>query len=377
MSAGDGLAELLGREPGAVWAAPGRVNVIGEHTDYNDGFVLPIALDYHVEAAVARRRDGRLRMRSAQEQEPVEVAVAELARGTVTGWAAYVAGVVWALGEAGHDVGGLDVAVDGDVPPGAGLSSSAALECSVACAVDEVLGLGLSKVETALLAQRAENDFVGMPCGAMDQLAAMLGEAGQAVFVDTRSLESRTVPLDPAAHGLAMLLVDTQAPHQLTDGAYASRRTSCEQAARALGVPALRDVEDLDGALSRLDDEVLRRRVRHVVTEDARVLESVRLLESGRLAEIGPLLTASHVSLREDYEVTVDELDVAVEAALEAGALGARMTGGGFGGSIVALIPAGSADEIGDHVRRAFSTRGFTAPQVLRCTPSQGAHRLR
>jgi galactokinase len=364
-----------------TWAAPGRVNLIGEHTDYNDGFVLPIALPYATTATVSARADGRLRVRSAQRPgEPVEAAVADLRPGAVSGWAAYVAGVVWALAESGHPVGdGAEVTVDGRVPEGAGLSSSAALECSVAAALDDLLGLGLPRPELARLAQRAENGFVGVPSGIMDQMAALLCTEGAALFLDTRGPHAEQVPLDLPGHGLTILVVDTRSPHQLVDGEYADRRRSCEEAAAALGVPALRDVAaaGLDAALAGLDD-VHRRRARHVVTENDRVLRTVELLRAGRVGDIGPLLTASHASLRDDFEVTVPALDVAVDAALAAGALGARMTGGGFGGCVLALVPAGAAAEqaVRAAVDTAYTDRGFGPPGYFTALPSAGAHRL-
>ncbi|MEN3360283.1 MAG: galactokinase [Mycobacteriales bacterium] len=369
--------------PTATWTAPGRLNLIGEHTDYNDGFVLPIALPYRTTATVTPRGDGLLRVRSAQRpDEAVEVPVADLRPGRLDGWPAYVAGVVWALREAGHPVGGgADVAVDGQVPEGAGLSSSAALECSVAAALAEVLGLALPSMTLARLAQRAENEFVGVPTGAMDQLAAMLCTAGAALFVDIRGDGdgplAEQVPLDLAAAGLAILVIDTRSPHRLVDGEYADRRRACEAAAAALGVPALRDVElaDLDAALARLTDEVQRRRARHVVTENGRVLRAVSLLRAGQMADLGPLLTASHASLRDDFEVTVPQLDTAVEAALSAGALGARMTGGGFGGCVLALLPAGDAagSALRAAVDAAYASAGFTPPAYFVAVPSAGA----
>jgi galactokinase len=365
--------------PRRRWAAPGRLNLIGEHTDYNDGFVLPLALPYATTATVEARTDGRLRLRSAQRGGgETTLRVVELAPGAVDGWAAYVAGVVWALREAGHDVaGGFDVEVDGDVPEGAGLSSSAALECAVAAAVDEVAGLGLGRSELALVAQRAENGFVGVPSGVMDQMAAMLCTEAHALFLDCRSLAAQQVPLDLAAAGLAVVVVDTRTPHRLTDSEYGRRRAACEAAARRLGVPALRDVPvaELDAALARLDDDEQRRRVRHVVTEDDRVLRTVEALRAGRTAEIGPLLSASHASLRDDYEVTVPQLDVAAAAAEGAGALGARMTGGGFGGCVLALVAADGTGRVRDAVRAAYAEAGFGEPGFFDAVPSRGAHR--
>jgi galactokinase len=372
------LGEAFGREPECVWAAPGRVNLIGEHTDYNDGFVLPFALPHRVVAAAAGNGTQRLRVVSVQRDRRVEVDVAGLAPGAVEGWAAYVVGVVWALRDAGHQVGGLDLVVDGDVPSGAGLSSSAALECAVALAVDEVFGLGIERSVLARLAQRAENDFVGVPCGIMDQSASLLCTDEHVLFLDTRSGETEQVPLDLDPAGLALLVVDTRAPHRLADGEYAARRRDCERGAAALGVPYLRDVaaDDLPAALARIDDDTTRRRVRHVVTENARVLEVVERLRAGRVGDIGPLLSASHESLRDDFEVTVPELDTAVAAALGAGARGARMTGGGFGGCVIALVDADRCDRVADAVRAAFAERGFTAPDWFVTRASPGAHRL-
>jgi galactokinase len=368
-----------------TWAAPGRINLIGEHTDYNDGYVLPLALPYVTVARVSPRDDGRLLLRSAQrDAEDVETEVAALAPGSVEGWAAYPAGVVWALREAGHDVGrGFDVAVDGNVPEGAGLSSSAALECSVAAAVDDLLDLGLPRDRLALLAKRAENDFVGAPTGVMDQMASMLCTEAHALSLDCRTLEAEQVPLDLAAAGLAILVVDTRTPHHLTDGPYGERRRACEQAARILRVAALRDVpaDRLDEALARLDDDELRRRVRHVVTENDRVLRTVAALRAGHPRELGPLMSASHASLRDDYEVTVPQLDVAADAAESAGALGARMTGGGFGGCVLALVEAGEAGHdaegaVRESVLRAYADAGFGEPAFFPAVPSQGAHRV-
>ncbi|MFL1377566.1 galactokinase [Nocardiopsis protaetiae] len=372
-AAARGFRAAFGYEPAGVWRAPGRINVIGEHTDYNDGFVLPVALPHAVTVAAAPRADGRLRFRSAQAVEAFE-ADALPEPGTVADWAAYPAGALWALADAGRPAGGLDLYVDGTIPSGAGLSSSAALVCAalLAAAGDAPP----APQETARLAQRAENDFVGMPCGIMDQSASMLSRAGHALFLDTRTLVAEHVPFDPAAHGLTLLVVDTRAPHRLVDGAYAERRRGCEEAARLLGVPALRDVTDLPAALAALPDDRTRRRVRHVVTENARVLEAVHLLRTGAVAAIGPLLTASHASLRDDYEVSVPEVDTAVDTALSAGALGARITGGGFGGCVIALVDADRADAVAEAVRAAYKERGFTEPAFFATVPSPGAHRL-
>jgi galactokinase len=371
------FAERTGRDPDGVWAAPGRVNLIGEHTDYNDGFVLPAAIDRQVLAAAGRRGDGRLRLWSLQAGPPADLALAEVGPGRVEGWAAYPAGVAWALGQAGVELGGADVVVDGDVPAGSGLSSSAALECATATALADLGGAGLDRVALAGLARRAENEVVGVPSGVMDQMVSMLGRAGHALFLDTRSLATEQVPLPLEAAGLCLVVLDTRAGHRLVDGAYADRRAACEAAAAVLGVPALRDAtpEQVEAAAEALGDPGLRR-ARHVVTENARVLEAVAWLRSGDLDRLGPLLAASHASLRDDYEVSSPELDTAVEAAVDAGAVGARMTGAGFGGSAIALVRADLAGRVGDRAAEAFAAAGFGPPEVTAVVPSDGARRL-
>ncbi|QFZ18164.1 galactokinase [Saccharothrix syringae] len=355
-----------------VFEALGRINLIGEHTDYNDGFVLPVALPHSVRVTASRRDDGVLRVASKQAAGVTEVRVTDLAPGAVTGWAAYAAGVVWALRAAGHPVGGFDLLVDGNVPRGAGLSSSAALESAVALAVTELSGVALDRRELARVARRAENDFVGVPCGVMDQSASLLAWERHALLLDTRTLAVEHIPFDPAAAGLALLVVDTRAPHRLVDGEYAARRRDCHRAAELLGVAALRDLVGEHWDLP----EKLERRVRHVVGENARVLAVADLLRAGRLREVGPLLTASHESLRDDYEVTVPELDVAVDALLHEGALGARMTGGGFGGCVIALVEQDAVDAAAAAVRSAFAGNGFTAPECWTATAAGGAHRV-
>jgi galactokinase len=380
------FTEAFGGRPDGRWWAPGRVNLIGEHTDYNDGFVLPLALTQGVAAAV-RVADGPvLRVRSVQEGDTVEVPLAEISPDSVEGWSAYVAGVAWALREGGHDVPGLDVVVDGDVPAGAGLSSSAALECVVAVAWNDLARLGLSLDDLAAAARRAENDVVGAPTGGMDQMASLHGRAGNLVFLDMRSLEAEHVPFDPPSAGLRLLVVDTHAPHAHVDGEYAERRRSCMRAAELLGVRALRDVplSGLDEALARLDGddpddtELLRRRVRHIVTEDARVLEVVDVLRSGNdPRRIGPVLTASHASMRDDFEITVPEVDTAVAAALVAGAYGERMTGGGFGGCVLALVDADAVDAVVGSIESAYADAGYRAPSAFVATASDGARRLK
>jgi galactokinase len=360
----------FGGDPAAVWRAPGRVNLIGEHTDYNDGFVLPFAVPWGVTAAVSPRDDRTVRVLSLQAPSTDPIVVTEL--GDARGWARYVVGVLAMLGD---KVRGADIAVDGDVPQGAGLSSSAALEVSVASALNDLHGLGMTPMEIALLGQRAENDFVGMPCGIMDQAASALCREGHALFLDCRSLGSRNVPLDLAAHGLRVLIIDTRVHHEHAGGEYAKRRAECESAARRLGVPALRDVTDLAAALARLEGTE-RRRVEHVVTESHRVEAVVGLLRAGRPTEIGALLNASHLSLRDKYEVSSPELDVAVEAAVRGGARGARMTGGGFGGSAIALVAEDRLEAVQESVSAAYAERSWEAPRFLPATPARGAHSL-
>ena len=310
--------------------------------------------------------------------EPARAALGDLEPGSVPGWAAYPAGVAWALREAGHAIGGADVLVDGNVPLGAGLSSSAALECAVALALAELYDLGLERGNLAWLAQRAENDFVGVPTGSMDQTASLLATRDHALFLDTRSGESRQIGLKLAPAGLALLVIDTKAPHRLVSGEYAARRRDCELAAAMLGVPALRDIglDDLNEAVKRLDEDRLRRRVRHVVTENSRVLAAVEHLDAGRPAEIAELLTASHESLRDDYEVSSAELDLAVTTALGAGALGGRMTGGGFGGCAIAVTPASASSAVAGAVADAFASQGFRAPVHFVARASGGAARI-
>jgi galactokinase len=381
------FADVYGAEPTGVWAAPGRVNVIGEHTDYNQGFVLPMAIDRACYAAATPRADRTLRLHAAQFGATVEVPLDGLEPG-ITGWAAYPAGVAWALAEAGFPVGGADIALSSVVPVGSGLSSSAALECAAGLALAGVSGFDLSRSELARIAQRAENAFAGVPCGPLDQLASAFGEDGAVVFIDTRTNVIRPYPFDLASAGMVLLVVDTRVSHDHGDNGYADRRTTCESAAAHLGIAALRDVSEdtLEDALAKVTAELgesAARRVRHVVTEDARVEEFVRLLDSGpigeagRLVEAGRLMTASHASLRDDYEVSCEELDVAVDAALAAGAHGARMTGGGFGGSAIALVGADRLETVKEAVSSAFADAGFAAPAFFPAVASVGARRVK
>lgn len=372
----DAFAARHGGAPAGVWFAPGRVNLIGEHTDYNDGFVLPFALPHRAVVAAAPATGPVSRVRSAQEPAgAVEFTAASVAPGDVGGWAAYVAGTCWAFRAAGYPVGEVVLELDSDVPVGAGLSSSAAVECAVGVALAGLAGVQVAPTELARIARRAENEFVGAPTGGMDQMAAVHGRAGQLVFLDTRDDTVERVPFDLAAHGLELLVIDTRAPHAHAGGEYGARRADCERAAAALGLPALRDAVPAD--LDRLPDDRVRRRARHVVTENARVLEVVRLLGAGADPRgIGPLLDASHTSMRDDFEITVPHVDVAVEAARAGGATGARMTGGGFGGCVIALCPEDAVGGVTAAVERAYAERGWAAPAVFPGTPSDGAGRL-
>ncbi|NML53122.1 galactokinase [Streptomyces sp. R302] len=379
MSVAAGFEALYGAAPDGVWAAPGRVNLIGEYTDFNDGFVLPLALPHTTVAAVSRRDDGVLRLHSGDiDGGIVQLDVADLEPLSGGGWAAYPAGVVWALREAGHPVTGADVHLASTVPTGAGLSSSAALEVVTALALNDLFGLGLTRPELARIAQRAENAFVGVPCGVMDQMASACAEEGHALHLDTRDLSCRQVPFDLAAEGLALLVVDTRVKHALGDGAYAERRAGCEAGARALGVRTLREVDaaHLPAALDRLSDGTILRYVRHVVSDNDRVVRVIDLLDAGATREVGPLLTEGHASLRDDLRVSCAELDLVVEAANAAGALGARMTGGGFGGSAVVLVEADRAEDVAAAVRRAFAGAGYAEPGIFPAVPSAGARRL-
>jgi galactokinase len=289
----------------------------------------------------------------------------------VTGWAAYVAGVLWALQKAGGSLPGVDLAVDSDVPVGAGLASSAALECGVAVAMDDLAGLALDRLELARVAQRAEAEYVGVPCGVMDQVVALCGREDHALLLDTRIMKLTPIRCDPSAAGLTLLVIDTQVRHALADGAYATRRRECEAAAAALGVPALRDADP--GDLVRLADPVLARRARHVVTENARVLAAVEALRDEAWDELGALFIASHESLQRDFEVSVPELDLVVETTLSHGALGARLTGAGFGGSAVALVPTPAVGDVSAACAEAFAARHLPAPRTFAVVPSAGA----
>jgi galactokinase len=374
-----GFEEAYGSAPSGIWSAPGRVNLIGEHTDYNLGFVLPFAINRRTIVALGPRDDGRIGVASAYADEVAEIAIADLAPDRLRGWAAYPLGVAWALGQHGADlaaVPGINLFVESTVPVGAGLSSSAAIESAVALALNDVWQLGFDRPTLAKVGQLAENKAVGAPTGIMDQSASLLGREDHAVFLDCRSLESHLVQLGFAEAGLEVLVIDTGVKHSHATGGYASRRASCEAGAKALEVASLRDlnVDDLPRARNLLDDETFRR-VRHVVTENQRVLDTVdRLRTDGPLA-IGELLDASHISMRDDFEISVPELDLAVETAQANGAIGARMTGGGFGGAAIALVPSDGISRIQVAIDGAFAEHGFGQPTMFTVTASNGAAR--
>ncbi len=370
--------ENFGRLPDGVWQAPGRVNLIGEHTDYNEGFVLPFAIDKTARVAVAARPDSTIRLLSTYGGQGLTTAdLTSLDSAAARGWTKYPLGVIWALQQRGIEVPGIDLLLDSDVPLGAGLSSSHAIECAVISALNELTGAGLQAEEMVLATQQAENDFVGAPTGIMDQSASLRGAKGHAVFLDCRTQEVQLVPFEAEPAGLVMLVIDTKVQHSHADGGYASRRASCELGAEVLGVPALRDVtvDDLEEA-SGLLDEVTFRRVRHVVMENDRVLQTVELLARQGPGAIGALLDASHVSMRDDFEISCPELDLAVDASRRNGAIGARMTGGGFGGAAIALTPVAAEAEVRAAVVNAFADAGYGKPDIFTVTPAAGAHRI-
>ena len=349
-------AAVFGAGSVRTWSAPGRVNLIGEHTDYNDGLCLPFAVEFRADCAVRQTSSGRLRIASAQRPgELLDVPIDALAPGSALDWAAYIAGAVFL-----HPcrAPGLEVLVDSDVPEGAGLSSSAALVCATLAA------LGTPRSSIPALAQRVENEFIGVPCGIMDQTASTLCRQGCALLIDVAAGTATDVKL-ALGDEVQLLVLDTGAPHRLVDGEYALRREECASAARLLDVPTLRQART-SGGLPQPE----RGRARHVLSENSRGEQAVALMRQGDVRSIGPLLTMSHFSLRDDFQVSVPQLDVAVEAALGAGAHGARMTGGGFGGSIIALVD--DAQLVSQAMEEAFAEQGWPEPRWFVAEPAEG-----
>lgn len=363
--------ETFGEEPDLIAAAPGRVNLIGEHIDYSEGFVLPFAIKDRTTAAIRKREDSTVRIASAQRRNKVvTVDINNVKPGLKGEWERYALGVLWSMGVKT----GVDLMIDGHVPLGAGLSSSAALECSVATAVNHLFDMGFSLEDLARLTQKAENQYVGVPCGIMDQSVSLMATTGSALLLDCRDLSTRNIPFDVASSGLELLIIDTQAHHALTDGGYAERRASCDSVAAKLGIKSMRELSmtQLDSAKESLT-QVEYVRARHAVSEMQRVLDCVEALSKSDFVKVGELINQSHASLRDDYTVSCAELDTAVDAALAAGALGSRMVGGGFGGSAIALIEASKTEETIKAVEKAFADKKFKAPRFFTSLPSQGA----
>lgn len=373
-----GFKQEYDREPSGVWSAPGRVNLIGEHTDYNEGFVFPFAINRRTYAAVAPRQDNMICVASSFSKETFQIAITDIKKDDSNGWAAYPFGVAYAVAKLSgkNQTQGFDIFIDSDVPVGAGLSSSAAIECAVGLALNELWNAGLDKKTLARAGQLGENEIVGAPTGIMDQTASLFGELDHAVFLDCRSLEATPVELGFAEAGLELLIIDTKVAHRLVDGGYAARRAACETGAAALGAKSLRDltVADLPRAEELLDPVTLRR-IRHVITENDRVAETVATLKADGPRAIGSLLYASHESMRDDFEISIDELDTAVETALRHGAIGARMTGGGFGGAAIALTPIEKISEVTLSVLAEFEALGYAKPEIFAVSAAPGAKR--
>ena len=363
--------ELFGRKAEVLAEAPGRVNLIGEHIDYSEGFVLPFAIADRTYALIARNTDGLVRIASQQRKNRIfTIDINDVKPGSAGDWEKYVLGVIWTMGI----TTGVDILVDGHVPSGAGLSSSAALECSVAVGLNSLFSLGKSLEDLARATQKAENDYVGMPCGIMDQSVSLMGREGSALLLDCRDLTTESVPFDVASQGLELLIIDTQAHHALVDGGYAERRASCESVAAKFGIVSMRHLtmNVLESRKAEITETEFIR-ARHAVTEIKRVKDAVAALRSNDFLTLGRLINESHISLRDDYTVSCVELDVAVEAALAAGALGSRMVGGGFGGSAIALIKADQIAAVKEAIKSAYVDKGFKAPRFFTSLPSAGA----
>jgi len=371
----DAFEAAFHSRPTFIAEAPGRVNLIGEHTDYNQGFVLPVAIDRRVRVAAAPREDRKVRVYSAQYEARDEWRMDAPRRTGRAEWRDYVRGVAWALLDARWDIKGADLAIVGDVPLGAGLSSSAALEVAVAGALCAASGIEIDRRELALLCQKAENQFVGVQCGIMDQFASALGKAGHAVLIDCRSLDVEQVPLPPAEQGVALVIVDSRVPRRLSETAYNERRDECAEAARLLGVGSLREAdEEAAAGLS----EPLSRRAGHVIRENVRVVDTVEALKGGDLDRAGKLMYQSHESLRDDFEVSRGELDRLVELARDVrGVLGARLTGAGFGGCTVNLIREEALQAFRVNVVERYASETRLAAEMLVCKPSDGLEVVR
>jgi galactokinase len=367
--------DRFGAAPACIVRAPGRVNLIGEHTDYNDGFVLPMAIDRAVWIALRPRPDGQVHVHSLDLDQSATFDLAAL-RHENAGWAEYVKGVAWALQQAGYRLTGWEGVLAGDVPRGAGLSSSAAVELATARAFQAVSGFPWDPPAMALLGQKAENLWVGMNCGIMDQMISAAGEADHALLIDCRSLATTSVPLPP---GTVVVILDTATRRGLVDSAYNERRAQCEAAARYFAVPALRDVtiERFSAEAGGLDD-VTMRRARHVISENARTLAAAKAMQRGDAVELGRLMDASHVSMRDDFEISGPALNTMVACAQEEpGCYGARMTGGGFAGCAVALVQADLAQAFAANVAARYEARANLTPAVYVCNASAGASVVR
>jgi galactokinase len=374
------FTSVFGGAAEGLAVAPGRVNLIGEHTDYNDGFVLPMGIERGLSVAFRRRADGLLRVHSLAREETRELTLARLAPVRAPQWIDYVAGVAWVLAGAGHPVGGADLAIGSDLPMGAGLSSSAALEVAVARALCAAYGIAWDAIPFAKLCQRAENEYVGLSCGVMDQFAAAASRVGRALLLDCRSLQVQAVPLP--AH-VAVVVMDTGVRRSLAASAYNDRRASCERAVERLrevwpDARALRDVtpDMLQAERGRLDERTWKRAA-HVVSENVRPLAAADALRHADLATAGALMNDSHASLRDLYEVSCEELDYMVERAVaQPGCHGARMTGAGFGGCAVALVDSAAADAFVRAVESEYRERYDLPAHCFACRPAEGAHLL-